>query len=61
MLPPSVCIKNMFNNLQKIFSVKRDKEIDVRSYWCVGLTKSEDIQELEEKILDHQKNRVNTL
>lgn len=50
---PSVCIKNMFNDLQKILSMRRDKEIDVRSYWCVGFTKSANIQELEEKILEY--------
>lgn len=33
--------------------MKKDKKIDVRSYWCVGFTKSANIQKLEEKILEY--------
>ncbi|MCO6551480.1 MAG: hypothetical protein J6563_00700 [Gilliamella sp.] len=50
---PSDCIKNMFLDLKKILSIRKNENIDVRSYWCVGFTRSKDIQELKEKILKY--------
>lgn len=48
---PSTCIRNMFSDLQKILSMKKDKEFNVRSYWCVGFTKTIDIDELKSRII----------
>lgn len=54
---PASCIRNMFKDLEKLSKVKLS-EIDMRSYWTVGITQSIDPDTLDQLVDKHISEKI---